>query len=89
MSAKAHEIKRNESFPPIIKAEQIKGFRIEKRGEVINKMGIIKNVADGVLPEDLLEVNMTCLNKIVNAGIKNPHIRVHDKPITTNREEKV
>lgn len=85
--AAVEQIQASPVITPVIEKPKVAGmsFRTEKRGEVVNKIEIIRAVADSQLPYALLDVNMTVLNKLLNAGITIGGVRVIPKPITSTR----
>jgi len=48
------------------------GVRVKKEGEVINKMALIKAVAEGKIPDVILDINQGHINRLINMGIQFP-----------------
>jgi len=59
--------------------------RMRKIAVVNDKALIIKAVADGRLPIDLLDVNFTTLNKLTTAGMAVPGVAVREEVIVATR----
>lgn len=72
---------------PIPEKPKIAGlsFRTEKKGEIINKLQVIKAVAAGTLPLELVDINNTVLNRLVKAGMNIAGVDVVTVPITQTR----
>lgn len=91
IQAKAQEAEQIKYDPPPVAIFQEKpkpagmSFKIVKEGVVIDKIAVIKAVATGVLPHDLLEVNQGVLDKLLNAGIVISGVRVQEKPKVSTR----
>lgn len=61
------------------------GFRTTRVAEVINKMALVKAVAEGRVPLDVLEIHAGNLNRLANAGAILPGCSVKTKPIVNTR----
>lgn len=91
IQAKTQEVEQVKFTPPPIVPVHEKskvsgmGFRTKKEGEVIDKMAVIKAVAQGMIPLDLLEVNQGVLNRLLNAGMTIYGVRVTEVPIVSTR----
>ena len=59
--------------------------REKKTGIVCDKGALIGAVAAGTLPQDLLDINPSVLNKLVNAGMVLPGVQVNIEKIVATR----
>ena len=91
VSAQAAQAEQAITAPTIIPSAPEKpkvngmSFRTEKRGNVINKLLIVQACAKGSVPLDVLDINTTILNKLVNAGLTIPGVVIETVPITSTR----
>ena len=59
--------------------------REKKTGIVCDKGALIGAVVAGTLPQDLLDINPSVLNKLVNAGMVLPGVQVNIEKIVATR----
>ena len=72
--------------PPVMPKVAGMSVRTRKKAEEWNKTSLIQAVANGALPVDLLDVNMTCLNKLVAAGITIAGVTVREVPDIASKQ---
>lgn len=91
VTTQAAQVEQAATAPTIIPSSPDKpkvngmSFRTEKRGNVINKLLLVQACAKGSVPLDVLDINTTTLNKLVNAGVTIPGVVIETVPITSTR----
>ena len=85
--AKAREAAVTPIIPAAAPAPKVAGLstREKKTGIVCDKGALIGAVAAGTLPQDLLDINPSVLNKLVNAGLALPGVQVNIEKIVATR----